>query len=97
MKRTDFQTIGEVLRQTIEENRLDARLAEVKASELWPSIVGKPIAALTGRPTVKAGVMYVSLASAPLRHDMMMHRSYIISRINDTLGRNVISDIRFIS
>lgn len=97
MKRTDFQSIGDILRQAIEENRLDARLAEVRAADLWPSIVGKPIAELTGKPVVRDGVMYVSLASAPLRHDLMMHRSYLIDRINEALGRKTLSEIRFIS
>ncbi|MDE7115568.1 MAG: DUF721 domain-containing protein, partial [Muribaculaceae bacterium] len=45
---------------------------------------------------VKLGVMTISFSSPPLRHELTMHRSSIIKCINGKLGKNVISEIRFV-
>ena len=96
MKRQNEELLGDVLRRTIEESGMTARLYETRAASLWPVIVGPAIAARSARPSVRVGVMTVSVASAPLRQELAMNRSHLIDIMNRTLGRNVISDIRFI-
>ncbi len=91
MKRQNEESLGDVLRRTIEENGMTARLDETRAASLWPAI-----AAASSRPMVKDGMMTVRVVSAPLRQELTMNRSHLIEIINRTLGRNVISDIRFI-
>ncbi len=88
MKRQNEESLGDVLRRTIEENGMTARLDETRAASLWPGIVGPAM--------VKDGMMTVRVVSAPLRQELTMNRSHLIEIINRTLGRNVISDIRFI-
>ena len=96
MKRQNEESLGDVLRRTIEENGMTARLDETRAASLWPGIVGPAIAAASSRPMVKDGMMSVRVVTAPLRQELTMNRSHLIEIINRTLGRNVISDIRFI-
>lgn len=96
MKRQNEELLGDVLRRTIEECGMTARLYETRAVSLWPGIVGPEIAARASRPSVRDGVMTVRVASAPLRQELIMNRSHLIGIINRTLARNVISDIRFI-
>lgn len=40
MKRQNEESLGDVLRRTIEENGMTARLDETRAASLWPGIVG---------------------------------------------------------
>lgn len=97
MRRNDAQSIGDVLRLTIQECNMTARLDEQRAIGLWRPIVGDHVASRCGRPTVKLGVMSISVPAAPLRQELAMNRSSIIRIINGKLGKQVISEIRFIS
>ena len=96
MERKDIESIGDVLRRAIEESCLDARLAEVRAEKLWQQIAGAPVADLCGTPVVRKGVMRVPVRSASLRNELSMHRSVFISQINKTLGREVITEMKFV-
>ncbi len=95
MQRTEPQSIGDVLRMTIQECNMTAKLDEQRAIALWPAIVGEHMASLCGRPSVNAGFMTISVPAAPLRQELTMSRSSLIRIINEKLGRTVISEIRF--
>lgn len=95
MKRTDPESIGDVLRMVIEENNMTDRLYERKAVALWPEIVGDVWAQRMSRPRVMAGVMVVYVDSAALRQELNMCRSQLTALINKRLGREVIKEIRF--
>lgn len=95
MKRVEPESIGDVLRQTLERQGMSNRLLEVKAIALWPQIVGDEIASLTARPSVTNGVMTVHVHTAPLRQELNMSRSGLIRIINDLLGKEVITQLFF--
>lgn len=97
MQRIEYKTLGDILRATIEECRMTGRLDEQRACDLWAHIVGEHIAAMTGRPRVRNGIMTVAAANASLRQELMMRRGSLIRIINSELGKTVISDIRFCS
>lgn len=97
MKKVYEQTLGDVLRQTLEEAQLQGRFDELKAIDLWPTIVGEHLASLTSKPTVKDGVMSVGVTAPSLRHELTMSRSSIIRHINILMRKDVIRDIRFTS
>ncbi len=95
MKRTEAQTIGQIVEHFMQQERLDTRLDELRASTLWPQVVGQGINRYTASRSVAGGVMTVHITSAPLRNELMLMRSSIIQRINDALGRDVIHEIVF--
>lgn len=95
MKRTEAQTIGQIVQGFLREERLDTRLDELRASTIWPQIVGDGINRYTASRSVTSGVMTVHITSAALRNELMLMRSSIIARINDTLGHEVIHEIIF--
>lgn len=97
MKRTDITSIGDVLRQTLEEHNLTDRLEELKAADLWPRIVGDYIASMTLKPYVSAGTMTIRVPDAALRQELAMNRTGLIREINRLMGKDIITAIRFIS
>lgn len=97
MQRIDAQTIGDVLRQTIQECNMTAKLDEQKAIRLWVRMIGEGISDRCGRPTVQSGVMKVPVKTASLRHELTMNRSMMVRLINEHLGKTVINDIHFTS
>ncbi|MDE6409968.1 MAG: DUF721 domain-containing protein [Muribaculaceae bacterium] len=95
MKRTEPESIGDVLRLTIQESNMTGRLDECKAIDLWPQLMGENMARRMSRPRVSCGVMVVYVDSAVLRQELNMRRSGIIEAINSRLGKEVIKMIRF--
>ncbi|MDE6007238.1 MAG: DUF721 domain-containing protein [Muribaculaceae bacterium] len=95
MKRLDSESVGDVLRQALSEQGMNDRLYEIRAINVWPLVVGEAIAAMAGRPIVTNGLMTIFVRNASLRQELNMSRSRIRDMINDNLGRQVISEIRF--
>lgn len=91
----EIRSIGDVLRQTIEETDMQSRLDELRAAELWPQIIGEHVASLTMKPFVRSGVMTIRVVDAALRNELSMHRTRLINEFNRIMGKEVIHAIRF--
>lgn len=96
MQRNEPESIGDILRLTIQEANMSQKLYECKAVETWPLIVGEGLAKKCGKPIVKNGVMSVPVGGAALRHELTMNRSSLIRLINGKVGRDVIKEMRFV-
>ncbi|MCH5226047.1 MAG: DUF721 domain-containing protein [Muribaculaceae bacterium] len=97
MQRHDPESVGDVLRQLLEESSLQSRMDELKAANIWPHIVGESLALQCSKPLVKNGVMQIGVPNAALRHELMMNRSRMRALINNTIGKETITEIKFTS
>lgn len=95
MQRIEPQSIGDLLRQAIEENRAAFRYDEISAINAWPKVIGAAIAAKTLKPAIRAGVMTIRVPAAPLRHELNMLRSRLAAAINAEVGRDVVKELKF--
>lgn len=95
MKRREPESLGDVLRQAIEENRSAFRFDEMTAISTWPVIVGREVASRTMRPFIKDGVMTIRVPAAPLRQELNMMRSKLARAINAEVGKDVVKELRF--
>ena len=95
MKRTEAKNIGQIINDLLKRENLDVALDEHRASALWPQIVGDSINRYTVRRYVKNGVMTVHMSSASLANELMLNRETLIARINEALGRDIITEIIF--
>ena len=96
MERKDAVSLGELLRLSIEASENSRRFDEVTAINSWPSVVGLQIAGMSPRPSVRNGVMYVRLHNAGLRQELNMQRGALCEALNKKVGKDIISEIRFI-
>ena len=95
MKRVEAQSLGELLRQAVEENQAAMRFDEINAIEAWPRVIGLDIASKTLRPYIKNGVMTIRVPAAPLRQELNMMRSSIARAINRETGKETVKELRF--
>ena len=96
MKRYDAQSLGELLRQAIEENQSAFRFDDINAINAWPKVVGAAIADKTLRPFISKGVMTIRVPAAPLRHELNMMRSALAKALNAETGKDTVKELRFI-
>jgi predicted nucleic acid-binding Zn ribbon protein len=89
------QPVGAALAQLIDGLGIAQTLKQHDVLTLWNSIVGERIARVTTAQRIERGVLYVHVSTAPWRAELTMKRVEIIQKINKTLGRTIVTDIRF--
>lgn len=95
MRRRNTEYLGDVITQFLKQKKLDKPLAEKKLINAWPEVLGKNIVTYTTELNIKNGILYVSLNSSVLRHDLFLSKSSIINSLNKHVGTQVITDIVF--
>lgn len=66
------------------------RLAEVRAVELWPVVVGPEVASRTVSVSVNKGVLTAVMSSAAARSELFMRREALKNALNKAVGTNAI-------
>ncbi|TDS52080.1 DUF721 domain-containing protein [Myroides indicus] len=86
-------SIEDVLKLIIRENRLEEGIDNIDARNAWINLLGPGIANYTLDVVLKREVLYVALSSPILREELSYGKQKIIRMINDDLGKEVIKDL----
>jgi hypothetical protein len=94
MKRTNAESLGEILQHFYDEHPLiRQKLQEVRIRRAWGAVLGNMVMHATRNLYVKNGILYVSVHSSVLRNELMLNRESIVRRLNDYAGAEVIRDV----
>jgi predicted nucleic acid-binding Zn ribbon protein len=95
MRKKNTELLSDVIRQVLKETHLDRPLNEKRIVDAWPLVLGDNIMKYTSGISVKNKVLYVTLTSSVLRHDLFLSREEIRKSLNKQVGAEVIVDIVF--
>ncbi len=95
MRRSNTQSLSEVLKEYIEQNRMDRKLKEVDVVEGWENLLGKTIAHYTRNIYIRNRILYVEISSSVVKNELFMMREEICRRINENAGDEVVAKIVF--
>ena len=90
-----MKPIKTVLNTYLFKTGLDLGVNQQQAVNLWPKAVGKKIAENTTVQDVKHGVLIVRADSSIWAQELQFQKKEILFKINKTLGKKTIKDIRF--
>lgn len=93
MKRTEAQSIKEIIDKAISSQNLSGVFNEQKAGYVWQEIVGPTINRYTTHRYVENGILHVYISSAPLKNELQFLKSKLIAEVNKAVGANVITNI----
>jgi predicted nucleic acid-binding Zn ribbon protein len=93
MRRQNTETLGTVIAQFLKTNKLQKPLDEKHAIDAWQTTLGKNVMDYTRDLQIKNGVLYVSITSSVLRHDLFLTRDEIRDKINAQAGSEVVKQI----
>ena len=93
--RRDVQQVKNLILQVLREQGLETPLQQKRLVEAWPEVVGPVIAGYTLNTYIYNQTLYVRLSNPALRADLSMQRSELVKRLNDYVGEQVITDVRF--
>ena len=86
-------TIGDILKEIIEANKLDKGLNQISVADAWKNLMGNGVNNYTRNVLLKGSTLYVELTSSVLREELSYGKDKIIKMINEELGREVVKDV----
>ena len=92
-RHAENSTLGDVLKEFIQTNRLQGGLDKVSVKDAWHSVMGEPIAKYTGDVKLERDTLYVQLSSSVLREELSYGKEKITRLLNEALGKDLIKKL----
>lgn len=73
--------------------RLEDKYQEKLLISSWPQLVGNTIASRTESVYIKEKKLFVKVSSGPIKKELQMNRSKVMSLIEDKVGTGVITEL----
>ena len=85
--------IGDVLKQFISQNKLEAGMDVVNVRDAWKNLMGNGVNNYTTEIQLKGSTLYVALSSAVLREELSFGKEKIIKMINEELRKDLVTNL----
>lgn len=85
--------IGDVLKQFITQNKLEAGMDVVNVRVAWKNLMGNGVNNYTTEIQLKGSTLYVALSSAVLREELNYGKDKIIKMINEELRKDLVKSL----
>lgn len=85
--------IGDVLKQFISQNKLEAGMDVVNVRDAWKNLMGNGVNNYTTEIQLKGSTLYVALSSAVLREELSYGKDKIIKMINEELRKDLVTNL----
>lgn len=95
MFKRDVQSVKDLILQAMREQGLETPLNQKRLVEAWPEVAGPVIARYTLNTYIYNQTLFVRLSNPALRSDLSMMRQELVKKLNDYVGEQVITDVRF--
>lgn len=89
------KALKDLILQNLRMQGLETPLLQKRLIEAWPVVAGEAIARYTTDANIYNQTLYVKLRIPALRADLSMRRQEYVNRLNEYVGNQVITDIRF--
>ena len=93
MRRNNINTIAEVIKKLIRNNKLSKRFDDLNVLDVWNNIIGKDLEKYIKSTKLVDDKLYVKLRSSIVRNEISYKKNQLIQRINKKLKKDVIKDI----
>lgn len=95
MKRGETKPIAALVRAMLREEGLETPLNEHRLINAWGDVLGGAVNYYTKELYIHNQVLYVTLTSSVLRHELFMNRKELVRKLNEHVRAVVITDIIF--
>lgn len=93
MDKTNTRQIRDILKEFLQENKLDSRFKERNLVESWEELMGKTISRATKSIYIKDRKLFVIISSSIIRNELYMLKTEIVKKLNQRVGEDIITDL----
>ncbi len=94
MFRKHPQNIESLVRSFIRANSLETPLLQRRLIDAWEDAAGEIVAQYTEEKKIRNQTLWVKIINPAVRADLQMKRSDLVKKLNETVGAQIITDIR---
>lgn len=95
MRRGETKSIAELVRAMCREEGLETPLNEYRLINAWGEVLGEAVNSYTKELRIYNQVLYVTLTSSVVRHELFMNRKSLVRKLNEHVKACVITNIVF--
>ena len=86
-------SLKDVLKEMVETMKWKEHLNETKVREVWKEKMGTTINQYTREISMRKGKLFISLTSAPLKHELSYEKEKILTMMNHELGGKYVTEV----
>jgi len=90
------QSISEAVKHLIRHLGLEEKLLLMRVEDTWAKLMGENIAQHTIKISSKQSTLIIHLDSSVLRQELSLCRSKILSLLNEELGEEIFTEVKFL-
>lgn len=90
-----IKSLDSLIGSVLKHYKLDARLKQVAALDIWNEVVGQQIASIAKAQRIEHGNLIVSVEKSVWRNELQFLKKEIIKKLNDKLKEEIVKDIVF--
>ena len=95
MFKREVQSVKDLILQAMREQGLETPLNQQRLVEAWPEVAGPVMARYTLNTYIYNQPLFVRLSNPALRAALSMMRQELVKKLNDYVGEQIITDVRF--
>ncbi len=95
MRRSNTQSISDVLKAFVKESNIERKLKETDVIQSWEELLGKTIASYTKYVKLNKKILFVKITSPVVKNELFMMREEICRRLNEKAGEEMVDKIIF--
>ena len=92
-RQNDPFKIDDLRKSFVKENKLEKGLDKVNVEAAWADMMGNGVNNYTNSVKLHKDTLYVELSSSVLREELSYGKDKIISMLNESLGKNLITKL----
>jgi predicted nucleic acid-binding Zn ribbon protein len=89
IRKPEPDPIADVIQKWLKENHLEDRFMQADIKTAWEELLGPVVARHTKSISLENKILKIRVDNAPLRQELFMSRSRIISLVNQRAGRQI--------
>jgi Dna[CI] antecedent, DciA len=93
LKKKNDLTLQEAMKAMLQEYKLAPQFNETRVKMLWGRLMGKTISTYTSEISVRKNVLYLTILSASLKHELSFGKDKIKNLLNEELGEDFIKEV----
>ncbi len=86
-------SIGDAIQQFLQQSRIKGDIQALQIEDAWEQIMGKTIARYTEKLQIIGEKLIITTNVAPLKNELIYQKEKIKSRVNEALGKKIISEV----
>ncbi len=95
-RNAETQSLKNAVSDLLELYRMKGKFNELQIKEAWMKLLGESVARRTKELYIRNRKMFIRLESAALKNELMMAKSKILEKLNQSVGEECINDLIFL-